>query len=72
MKLPQLAKGSKGDSVKALQILLIGHGYSCGKDGADGDFGTNTDKAVKAFQKDRGLTVDGIVGPSTWAKLMGV
>ena len=72
VKLPQLAKGSKGDPVKVLQILLIGLGYSCGKDGADSDFGTNTEKAVKAFQKAKGLEVDGIVGPATWAALLGV
>lgn len=72
VKIPQLSKGCKGDSVKALQILLIGLGYSCGSAGADGDFGTATYAAVIAFQKTNGLTVDGIVGPATWAKLLGV
>lgn len=68
--LKQLAKGSKGEQVKSLQILLIGKGYSCGSSGADGDFGTNTEKAVKKFQKDNGLTADGICGKNTWAKLL--
>lgn len=72
VNLPQLSKGAKGDTVKALQILLIGHGYSCGGKGVDGDFGSNTDKAVRAFQKANGLTVDGIVGKNTWAKLLGI
>jgi hypothetical protein len=72
VKLPQLYKGDKGDSVKAAQILLIGHGYSCGKHGADGSFGSDTDAAVRAFQKANGLVADGIVGPATWAKLLGV
>ena len=72
VNLPQLAKGNKGDSVKALQILLIGNDYSCGKAGADGDFGSATDAAVRAFQKANGLTVDGIVGKNTWAKLLEV
>lgn len=72
VKLPQLSNGNSGSSVKSLQILLIGLGYSCGGYGADGVFGTGTEKAVKAFQKDRGLTVDGIVGPATWAELLGV
>ena len=72
VRLPRLEKGSKGDAVKALQILLIGHGYSCGKYGADGDFGADTLAAVKKFQKAMGMAADGIVGPKTWAALMGV
>ena len=68
----QLEKGSEGDRVKALQILLIGYGYSCGIAGVDGDFGSATDKAVRAYQKAKGLEVDGSVGPKTWAKLLGV
>ncbi len=67
-----LKEGSKGSQVKALQTLLIGYGYSCGEAGADGDFGPATDKAVRAYQKANGLGVDGIVGPKTWAKLLGV
>ena len=67
-----LQKGSDGKTVKALQILLIGYGYSCGSYGADGDFGSATQKAVIAYQKANGLEADGIVGPMTWAKLLGV
>lgn len=70
--LPELSKGSSGDSVKALQILLIGYGFSCGECGADGDFGSATRVAVVAFQLKNGLDADGIVGPKTWAKLLGV
>jgi N-acetyl-anhydromuramyl-L-alanine amidase AmpD len=66
-----LRKGAKGQQVKALQTLLIGYGYSCGSYGADGDFGSATDKAVRAYQKATGLVVDGIVGQATWAKLLG-
>lgn len=72
LNLPVLQKGSKGDSVKALQILLIGYGYSCGKWGADGDFGADTKDAVCKYQKSKGLVVDGIVGDLTWSKLLGV
>lgn len=68
--LPLLKKGSTGESVKALQILLIGLGYSCGKCGADGDFGSGTENAVECFQEDNGLTVDGQVGGQTWAALL--
>lgn len=70
--LPVLRKGSKGASVKALQILLIGNNCSCGKYGADGDFGGGTESAVKAFQGKRGLDADGVVGPMTWAQLLGL
>ena len=72
LELPMLRNGSKGYSVKALQILLIGYGFSCGSYGADGDFGGATDKAVKAFQKSNKLDVDGIVGEKTWARLLGI
>lgn len=67
-----LSKGSKGDSVKALQILLIGNGFSCGSYGADGDFGAATDRAVRRFQQEQRISVDGIVGADTWSKLLGV
>ena len=71
MEIKVLKKGSKGNEVKAMQTLLIGYGYSCGSSGADGDFGSNTDKALRAYQKAKGLSVDGCCGPSTWAKLLG-
>jgi energy-converting hydrogenase Eha subunit B len=72
VNLPQLSVGAKGDTVKALQILLIGRGCSCGSYGADGSLGSITYNAVIAFQKANGLVVDGIVGPVTWSKLLGV
>ena len=64
-----MKKGDKGEEVKYVQILLIGMGYDLGKWGADGDFGAKTEAAVKQFQKSKGLKVDGIVGPKTWAAL---
>ena len=72
VNLPVLKKGCKGESVKALQILLIGCGYSCGSSGADSSFGPATDSAVRRFQKANKLVADGIVGAKTWAKLLGV
>lgn len=65
---PRLRVGSSGSSVRKLQILLNGLGYDCGK--VDGDFGTKTEKAVKAFQKANGLDDDGDVGKDTWSKLI--
>ena len=57
--------GDTGIDVKTIQTKLIVLGYHCGQDGADGDFGNNTLQAVKAFQKDYNLEVDGIIGEQT-------
>lgn len=70
VKLPVLRKGDEGNSVKALQSILIIAGYSCGGYGADGDFGNGTYKSVKEYQKANGLAVDGIVGNDTWTSLL--
>lgn len=72
VNVPQLEKGRKDDTVKALQMLLIGNGISCGRLGADGSFGGDTDTAVKAYQRKKGLVDDGIVGTNTWNKLLGI
>ena len=66
---PTLRKGAKGSAVKELQNLLLKAGYSLPKYGADGDYGAETLKAVKAFQKGAGLAVDGVCGRKTWAAL---
>ena len=66
---PTLRKGASGEYVTLLQTLLIQRGYSVGATGADGKFGAKTEAAVKAFQKDNGLSVDGVVGRNTWAAL---
>lgn len=70
--LPVLKKGSKGDSVKALQILLKGYGYSLGIWGVDSSFGSATKAAVEKFQRDKNLEDDGEVDPLTWGKLLGL
>lgn len=64
-----LAMGDKGDAVKTMQTMLIKLGYSCGKYGADGDFGSGSLASVKAFQRDNGLVTDGLYGEATKAKL---
>lgn len=65
---PELKYGSSGDDVKELQRTLNAHGYSLDVDGVWGD---NTDAAVRKYQKQNGLTVDGIVGTNTWGSLLG-
>ena len=68
-----LRKGS-GNTVenKRLQQALKDRGYGSylGSAGVDGIFGSGTDAAVRKFQKDNGLTVDGIVGELTWGALL--
>lgn len=63
-----LQKGDTGAEVKDIQNKLIAIGYSL-KSGADGDYGSETYEAVKKFQKDVGITPDGLAGEITRAKL---
>jgi peptidoglycan hydrolase-like protein with peptidoglycan-binding domain/LAS superfamily LD-carboxypeptidase LdcB len=63
---PTLRRGSKGDGVSSLQRALAGLDYDLG---VDGDFGSNTERAVRAFQSRSGLEVDGIVGAATKAAI---
>ena len=72
MKLRTLYRGCKGEDVRALQYLLIGRGYPCGAQGADGSFGPATDSALRAYQKAKGLEADGRAGPATMGSLLGV
>lgn len=58
----------KGNDVSMLQQRLLARGYSV-VGSADGTFGPKTDKGVRQFQADQGLTVDGVVGPNTWKAL---
>ncbi len=62
-------RGMKGSGVKKLQEDLIKLGYDLGPHKADGSFGADTDKAVRKFQKDNKLAVDGSAGPATQAKI---
>ena len=72
VQFPVLSKGAKGQQVKALQIMLIGHDYGCGSSSADGSFGPATDKALRRYQQAHSLTVDGSCGPATWRSLLGM
>ncbi|MGG0308476.1 peptidoglycan-binding protein [Priestia megaterium] len=62
-----LENGASGSAVKDLQEKLIKVGYELGK--VDSEFGKLTDAAVRKFQKDNKLSVDGIAGAKTLAKL---
>ena len=65
--------GTKGNDVKLLQRLLKSNGFK-GADGKnltiDGDCGVNTVFAIKAYQRKRGLSADGIAGPATWTSIL--
>lgn len=72
IKMRTLRQGARGEDVRALQILLAGHGYNGNMNAPDGIFGPNTLGAVKLYQKDAGLDADGIVGKLTWSTILGV
>jgi len=66
---PLLEKGATGAAVTGLQEGLAkfgGAGSPTDPGAADGIFGPNTEAAVKAYQTQQGLTVDGVVGDRTW------
>ena len=64
---PTLSIGSRGASVLHLQQLLVNEGYDPGP--VDGIFGSRTQSAVMAFQRDTHIPIDGIVGVQTWTAL---
>lgn len=64
-----IKRGSKGEIAKLVQAMLICRGYSCGVDGADGDFGAGSVATLKRFQSANGLVADGIAGKATAMKL---
>jgi peptidoglycan hydrolase-like protein with peptidoglycan-binding domain len=64
---PVLARGASGSGVTALQQGLKKYSTAATDPGpVDGDFGPQTEAAVKAYQQDRAIHVDGIVGDQTW------
>jgi peptidoglycan hydrolase-like protein with peptidoglycan-binding domain len=68
MNMPVLSRGATGAGVERLQQDLSSRGYSLT---VNGSFDESTENAVKAFQKENNLTVDGVVGAQTGQKLGG-
>ena len=66
--LASFQRGDDGQEVVAIQKRLVELSYSINN--IDGDFGPETERAVKNFQADKGLEVDGIVGSATYRALM--
>jgi peptidoglycan hydrolase-like protein with peptidoglycan-binding domain len=64
---PTIRRGSTGNPVRRAQKRLTLGGYDT--NGVDGIFGAGTEATVRRFQGDRGLSVDGVVGPQTWAEI---
>ncbi|MDX3453511.1 protein kinase [Streptomyces sp. ME02-8801-2C] len=61
--------GDTGKRVKQVQCILSKRGYDIGGTGVDGVFGEGLETAMKNFQYDKGLTVDGLVKQATWDNL---
>jgi len=78
VKLPLLKNGAVSNTVKNAQALLIRHGYACGgriiadRENPDGEFGPETERAVKSFQSLRKLEADGQINTDTWTALLTV
>ena len=65
-----LKNGSIGCAVVALQLLLEIYGFSVGPCGIDGEFGPDTEKALRSFQSALGINEAGRTGERTWNKLL--
>lgn len=68
VSVPILRQGSRSGYVRTMQVLL--NAYDDAGLETDGIFGPATDRAVRAYQRSRGLEADGICGERTWAQLL--
>ena len=66
--IPFAQRGTTGPLAAAIQAALCEAGHSLD---IDGEFGPNTEKALREYQEKNGLEIDGVVGPATYAKLLG-
>ena len=66
--IPYAQRGTKGPLAAAIQAALCEAGHTLD---IDGEFGPKTENALREYQKKNGLEVDGVVGPATYAKLLG-
>ena len=64
---PVFGRGTRRFPVRTLQQLLRARNHPVA---VDGIFGQNTEAALKAFQQEKGLPADGVVGPQTWPRLI--
>ncbi len=65
-----LHRNDRGKEVGDVQLRLRAQGFDLGAEGIDGFFGPKTEAALRAFQQQRGLLADGVVGANTWRELV--
>ncbi len=65
-----VGRGHRGKQVVDIQTRLAALGYFLGREGADGFFGPQTERAIRAFQQRRLLMADGVVEDNTWTELV--
>lgn len=72
VRLPMIGNGDEGDAARAAMVILRDKGYyTSALSDTDKLFGVKADAAARAFQRDHGLYVDGVVGEDTWPALIG-
>lgn len=69
--LPTLRRGDRGELVTAAQMLLLRRGQRLENYGADGEYGAETERAVRALQTAHALAADSVIARETWEVLLG-
>ena len=70
VELPVLRKGAHGRVVETLQLLLERWHFALPVSGVDGEFGSETEIALMAFQREWGLKISGETDAETWSALL--